>query len=198
MAETLTDTHTILFTRIPRVVEKTWRVRTVSSSDGMTSAEKGNKHSEAVIQRVTLTIEYNPDVIQNDSILDETYDLQTSKIDIWQRVQGDYKDLESAVKEALRDITERDYDESNESGMRTVDLLLSSTTRSSDTPELNTAPRYRPTLPRIHESTITPDDSASHIPVGRHSRVRTILDDVTSKGAAKKGKERRKTRTFFY
>jgi hypothetical protein len=166
------DSHTAVFTRIPESLEKRWSLKTRQCIDGALTDESKTKHCAAMIRFVSISVEFNTDLFSGLNELDENDDMNDELIQVWQSVRRDWALLESAVTNAIREITEKQMSSAAENNMKSIDTL----TRTQ------TIPRY--SEPRTSLTSILKAERNHERTDRRHgstvSKVRTILPDESA------------------
>jgi hypothetical protein len=166
------DSHTAVFTRIPESLEKRWSLKTRQCLDGALTDESKSKHCSAMVKFVSISVEFNTDLFNSIHELDENDDTNDELIQVWQSVRRDWAKLESAVNNAIREITEKQMSSAIENHMKSIDTLT----------KTQTIPRYCD--PRVNPPSIL-KESRNYERPNRHqgstiSRVKTILPDESA------------------
>lgn len=165
MSAVLPDSHTAIFTRVPRVVEKEWSLKTKNADTEEPVSGKSGRHAESLLASINLRVVFNRDILEDPDIIDESFDEKEDRIGVWQQVRREFADLETALAEAIATIRSNALDDARENGMKSIDLLDRSVTRvnrrvenyRTETPVSSSA-NSRPIVETVH-----PNESASRV-----------------------------------
>jgi hypothetical protein len=168
------DTHTILFTQIPEIVERKWSLRDVDVQSNSVATEQANKHADALIVGVQLTVEFNQSINDDPQIVDESFDREEDRIQVWQESRKSYAAIESAIADVIKELVIKTANDARDSGMRTASVLTRTNTtvrrrerrQSREWSNANLTSNDRvSTILSSRTNTIRPDESASMLPI---------------------------------
>jgi hypothetical protein len=160
------DSHTHIFTRVPKYIDKTWSVQTRRVGKSNIEAEIGDAHSSSLIQCISIRVEFSSELTETPEMLDEVADYETEKITAWQAARREWTSIETAIHSVIHEITESQLERATSAQMKTVEILGKARTNPVYAPTTN-PPRSALRAPPIAES-IAPSYLSSQ------KRVRTI------------------------
>jgi len=173
------DAHTSIFTQIPQTITKTWSTKTVSAITCDPVDKIGLKHCDAMITSISLEVNFNPMLVDEDPILNENADAGSSLISVWQEARRDWASLEAALTTTISEFNERINNRCKETRVSTVDLMTKTSTQyrikkrnsSNTNPRMTSETNEWDGVRVMNENcnrtgnvmTIKPDDSMSNI-----------------------------------
>jgi hypothetical protein len=124
------DTHTALFTQIPLELEKEWTSVTKLCADGSIVQPSNSLHSESLISKITIKVEFNKNLMDDRDCFDENDDAGLNAIEVWQAARREWALIESTLQKTVKDINHNQLIRAREKRMRTVCQLGQVRTRS--------------------------------------------------------------------
>lgn len=171
------DTHTAIFTRIPRTISKSWSGRPISSKTLLPVEFTDYHHESSIITRIDLKVEFNTLLAKAQSLLGNESDAGNDKILAWKEARLDFANLEQAISDVISKIVIRAGERCRSRQTSTLDGLTLTDTRFEMANENLVVPdestsQWRDDQSRIRSvafsdvstiqgKTILPDDSAS-------------------------------------
>jgi len=172
------DSYTRLFTKIPRHIEKQWRLRKIDVQTKLPVADQAARHAESIVESVHLNITFNRQICEQLTTIDESLDAENSEIQIWQEARKAYVALDIAINEVIQTLVNDVINQAKNNKIRTADVLTQTTTNSRVEPihAQNDLRTFSPANIRSSAQqsskvvTVMPDDSISQVRQYRRSK----------------------------
>jgi hypothetical protein len=184
------NSHTNIFTRIPKTVEKKWTTKRVSIRANTELQSDDIKSEESMIESVTLTVRFNPLLQHKIEHLTEEDDISFDLIDGWQETRKEWAELEESVEAAILNFTERNVRRAASEGTAVIETLgkknisyICASTKDSGK-QLNRESNRILNMSSnrsSRSSTIHPSDSASHVSRQSNSYANSSVSKKTVK-----------------
>jgi hypothetical protein len=168
------NTQAYMFTRIPESIEIFWNKTTIACTDNKPVQYTSTKHSEALINKVELVIDFNQCLQDCPTSFDAMFDSDNGVAERWSQVRQDFDLIVKATQEAIETVIARQVKQARDNKMNTVDVINSRRTipyfpsPRSDTNKSDTV------LKSSLDKTFTNDKRMNHHPASVVSRVNTI------------------------
>jgi len=127
----ITNTQAGIFTRIPSKITRNWSTRVVHAFTGKDAQVPGRNHQNSIVNAVTLTVEYNPHLLDVPTEFTDADDDGNTQLDLWQEARKDWAALENAITVVVNDFAKRAANRVEKGQMATMDILGKTTTKYS-------------------------------------------------------------------
>jgi hypothetical protein len=206
----VSNTHTQIFTRIPKRIEKTWTTTPVSVQTSVKVPSASHRHEHSILNGISLIADFNELLnLAEETLTDET-DKKCDRIQAWQEARKDWVALESAIEAAVNTFVERARMRSASNNMLTVDVLANKKSKfvlhrerlesiDEDVKVESVQPAYSTRAHTVVDSgamTIRPGDSVSAI--GTESiehMIQTALQSMMNKSRSSTGHSHHSSRS---
>jgi len=122
------DTHTAIFTRIPKSIHRVWTTKVINASSLQDAQGHSLHHQHSLIDEIQLHVKYNEEIVNAKHELDETDDDGHAGIELWQEVRRDWIALEKAIECEISKFVTRAVERTEKTKGGTIDALRKSRT----------------------------------------------------------------------
>jgi hypothetical protein len=166
MANRVPDTHTGIFTQIPKSIKKVWKTEVLDVKKSEIVPEPFGTEQLSLIASIDLTLKFNDEISKATKILDKQSDIRFDRINTWQESRKQWSAIEKAVTEVVDEIISNTRNRAKDNKADCVHILSDVLTTSNDLEAEN----YTVDLPPIKFS-------------------KTIFDDINGKHKSRRTEE---------
>jgi len=132
MAAKVPNTHTSIFTNIPKKLTKTWRSEALDLESNSITAERADTHEMSIIDEIQLCVKFNSLITASTDTLDRIADTEFDAISVWQEARRDWADLEKSIETTVAEFIARSRERAAKSNIKSVDILTDVRTIADD------------------------------------------------------------------
>jgi hypothetical protein len=195
MTTKVPNTHTNVFTRIPKTLKKTWRTEILAVDKNEIAVQRDSKHEFSILDSVELNVKFNELLIDGETKLDRISDKSFDAITVWQEARKDWASLEVAVESIIDEFITRARDRALSNGTKSIDVLtdVQTSTEHDKTEKLNESIKFLPRPAILTGNSATPFPHHVYSP-GYAETIESEIDDYNSISHRGRGREKHEKR----